>query len=355
LNANRLKYILSALVVALFAQLVAGASAPRGAVFGATADPALRAGRAADTALRPETMPQAAEPAAGERAARRRARTENRRRVVRDSTLRQERDSLFAVRVDSLVARRSDSLERAARRDTAKRPRAAAALLDAPITSRNTDSLVYDVRNKRIYIYNEGDVTYQKSNLKADYIRIDMDSKIVHAYGTVQARTWYEIRANRSLTGAEKSYTGREKHRFALTFGTKRVNFYGNSRIYGGDCDKIIEEFPLSVPGVFTLPVTLVRETYRQYEPIPVERSAEELQSEMEAELRGYLDSLVEDGSVMSASVRFSEKNGVLTATLSAECLEDIGRTVLMDAGEIEQIRMENAARRAAGEDQSND
>lgn len=181
------------------------------------------------------------------------------------------------------------------------------------------------------------------------------DTQIVHAYGTVQARTWYEIRANRSLTGAEKSYTGREKHRFALTFGTKRVNFYGNSRIYGGDCDKIIEEFPLSVPGVFTLPVTLVRETYRQYEPIPVERSAEELQSEMEAELRDYLDSLVEDGSVMSASVRFSEKNGVLTATLSAECLEDIGRTVLMDAGEIEQIRMENAARRAAGEDQSND
>ena len=206
MNANRLKYILSALVVALFAQLVTGASAPRGAVFGATADPALRAGRAADTALRPETMPQAVEPAAGERAARRRARTENRRRVVRDSMLRQERDSLFAVRVDSLVARRSDSLERAARRDTAKRPRAAAALLDAPITSRNTDSLVYDVRNKRIYIYNEGDVTYQKSNLKADYIRIDMDSKIVHAYGKADTLEGKPVVTKPEFTEGSESY-----------------------------------------------------------------------------------------------------------------------------------------------------
>lgn len=178
------------------------------------------------------------------------------------------------------------------------------------------------------------------------------DTQIVHAYGTVQARTWYELRANRSLTETEKVYTGRERSRLALTFGTKRVNFYTNSRIYDGKCDKIIKEYPLSVPGVFTLPVTLVRETYAQYEPTPVERSAEVLRAEMEAELRAYLDTLIDGGSVTSCTVRFSERDGVLTATLSAECLEDIGKLVLMDEGEVQQIRMENAARRTAGEEQ---
>jgi len=181
------------------------------------------------------------------------------------------------------------------------------------------------------------------------------DTRIVHALGTVQARTWYEIRASRPLTETKKVYTGRERHRLALTFGTKRVNFYGNSRIYDGNCDKIIKEYPLSVPGVFTLPVTLVRETYRQFTPTPTEQPVEQLQTEMEAELRAYLETLIDGGSVTEASVRFSERDGVLTATLHAECLEEIGKPVLMDEQEVEQIRMENAARRAAGEDAVND
>ena len=120
------------------------------------------------------------------------------------------------------------------------------------------------------------------------------------------------------------------------------------------NCDKIIKEYPLSVPGVFTLPVTVVRETYAQYKPTELLRGEQSLQVEMEAELRAYLDTLVQNGSVTEASVRFSERDGILTATLHAECLEDIGETVLMDDGEVQQIRMENAARRA-GEERTND
>ena len=39
------------------------------------------------------------------------------------------------------------------------------------------------MRNKRVYVYNEGDVTYQNRNLKADYMQIDMDTKLIYAYG----------------------------------------------------------------------------------------------------------------------------------------------------------------------------
>ena len=57
------------------------------------------------------------------------------------------------------------------------------AFLDDPIMGKNTDSLVYDVRNKLVYIYNAGDITYQTSNLKADYMKIDMSDKMIYAYG----------------------------------------------------------------------------------------------------------------------------------------------------------------------------
>ncbi len=51
------------------------------------------------------------------------------------------------------------------------------------INGKNTDSLFYDVRNKRVYIYNQGDVQYGNMGLKADYMQIDMDKKEIYAHG----------------------------------------------------------------------------------------------------------------------------------------------------------------------------
>ena len=61
--------------------------------------------------------------------------------------------------------------------------RAQSSFLDDIIKGKNTDSLVYDVRNKLVYIYNQGDVDYQDLNLKADFMRINMDNKEIYAYG----------------------------------------------------------------------------------------------------------------------------------------------------------------------------
>ena len=64
----------------------------------------------------------------------------------------------MAQKADSPGAARPDSLAAATlRRDSVKTPRPAGAFLDDPITGKNTDSLVYDVRNKLVYIYNKGD------------------------------------------------------------------------------------------------------------------------------------------------------------------------------------------------------
>ncbi len=72
------------------------------------------------------------------------------------------------------MAQKADSLASRSGSDTTRNPRAARPFLDDQLSGKNTDSLVYDVRNKRVYVYNEGDVTYQNRNLKADYMQIDM-------------------------------------------------------------------------------------------------------------------------------------------------------------------------------------
>ena len=61
--------------------------------------------------------------------------------------------------------------------------RQAKAALTMPITGRATDSLHYDLRTKRVYLYEKGEVTYDKFNLKADFMDIDLNTNNVLAYG----------------------------------------------------------------------------------------------------------------------------------------------------------------------------
>lgn len=112
---------------------------------------------------------------------------------LKDSLLRA--DSLR--RADSLV--RSDSLRRnglfpGVVPDSLLRPADTVyhkPFLDDVISGKNEDSLVYQVQKKIVYIYEKGDVKYQKMNLKADFMRINMDNKEIYAYGrpdTVQLK-----------------------------------------------------------------------------------------------------------------------------------------------------------------------
>ena len=57
------------------------------------------------------------------------------------------------------------------------------AALEAPITGKNKDSLVFNVRDKMVYIYREGDVKYQSMQMKADFMAINMDTRQIRAYG----------------------------------------------------------------------------------------------------------------------------------------------------------------------------
>ncbi len=200
-------------MILLFAQIVLGGGAPhttRNPAPGDTVPVPFRA-----DAIRPDTSARPPFVTPSRREARRQAREEARRREAFNALPQEEKDSLFSAQVDSLVAQKADSPGAARpdslaadtlRRDSVKTPRPAGAFLDDPITGKNTDSLVYDVRNKLVYIYNKGDVTYQNSNLKADYMRIDMDSKMVYAYGKPDTLDGKDIVTKPEFTEGSATY-----------------------------------------------------------------------------------------------------------------------------------------------------
>jgi similar to stage IV sporulation protein len=149
--------------------------------------------------------------------------------------------------------------------------------------------------------------------------------RLVHALADVTARTWYEITAAAPLKYWEKVYTGRESTKYALILGTKRINFYLNSGIPEANCDKIITVEQLKLENIFALPVKLVRETCLEFETRTVSEDRDRVRSRLEARLMSnLLERIGREGKVVSSDYSFSEKNGLLTVTLRAQCTEQI-------------------------------
>ena len=97
---------------------------------------------------------------------------------VSDTVAAALRDSLSGGSADSLASHTlsGDSIRPG---DTVYRK----PFLDDIISGKNQDSLVYDVRNKQVHIFEKGDINYQNMNMKGDYMRVDMDHREIFAHG----------------------------------------------------------------------------------------------------------------------------------------------------------------------------
>ena len=155
--------------------------------------------------------------------------------------------------------------------------------------------------------------------LRTDYVR---------ARGEVWARTWRTLTAAVPDTDTGKAYTGKEKTRYALLLGAKRVNFYHRAGISFPDYDKITTVHPLTLPNGLELPLGWVKETYVEYVPEERETDLAAAEAALKAALEARLASEVADGQILEKSWSSARENGLLTVTLTAECLEEIGVTV---------------------------
>ena len=97
--------------------------------------------------------------------------------------------------IDSLLVLPEDTLGKRPERN----------FLDEIISGKNKDSLYYDVRGKIVHIYEQGDVTYGNMNMKADYMKVTMDTKEILAYGKADTSAYGHTRPE--FTDAGSSYT----------------------------------------------------------------------------------------------------------------------------------------------------
>ena len=147
-----------------------------------------------------------------------------------------------------------------------------------------------------------------------------------HARGRVWARTWRFLTAAIPVETAVKEYTGAEKSVWSLNFLGRRVKIFGKTSISWAMYDKITTVNQAVLPGGEGLPLSLSRETFREYTPRTVEVDREAAQALLEEQLLEQLNVLIgEDGTVESTQFAARVSGGRLEVTLTAQCLEEIG------------------------------
>ena len=138
----RTKYLLSVAVILLFVQFVFG-SVP--------------------TLLAPN-------PSVGTSEQNQQDSTRNRRRELRQAQ--RQNSQRETVQADTLEIQ-VDTTEQTPKK----------ASLNKIISGKAKDSLYYDMRNKKVYMYEESQVTYDNMTLSADFVNIDLDKKNIYAFG----------------------------------------------------------------------------------------------------------------------------------------------------------------------------
>ena len=154
-----------------------------------------------------------------------------------------------------------------------------------------------------------------------------------HARGRVWARTWRQMTAVLPLEMQVKEWTDREKTRVAVNFFGTRVEFFGNSSISDGFCDKITSVRRAVLPGGLELPVFLIVERYREYDLNTVCAQQDAAIDLLREAIKKNLSDLVgETGQVVSVSYETRVADGFVWVTAVGECLEEIGQELCVEA-----------------------
>ncbi|MBQ8935563.1 MAG: sporulation protein YqfD [Oscillospiraceae bacterium] len=150
----------------------------------------------------------------------------------------------------------------------------------------------------------------------------------VRAKGQIWAVTERTLAASTPLSALRTEEDGEMRRRWGLEFLGRRFNFYGNSSNYDRECAKISILYPITLPTGQTLPFGLWQTDWTSWSETPVPVNPESAAQFLQGTLTRRLETLLGDGEILDAQWQTEQREGVMTVTLHARCLEQIGITV---------------------------
>ena len=148
----------------------------------------------------------------------------------------------------------------------------------------------------------------------------------VQAEGEILAQTQRLLEAVTPETYLRKGEIIGTKRALSLLLGKKRIFFWKDSGILEGSCDRIQEDYPLTLPGRFRLPVSLRVETYEIRKNTSAKLTGAEASALLEAFAARYLPQQMIGGQILEAQQKVLLEKGVYRLRGGYLCQEMLGR-----------------------------
>lgn len=170
-----------------------------------------------------------------------------------------------------------------------------------------------------------GQVVKAGQILVSGYLDCGMVTKTTQACAEVRALTFRELELIAPSPSATKGELVANEHRYSLKIGKKLIKFYKDSGNLGTGCGKIYLEEYVRLPGGFTLPIAIVKETtqYYKYEQTPVVADWDTWLTDF---ARTHLKDQLVSGEIISEETALNPMDGACYLYGKFACVEMIGQ-----------------------------
>ena len=171
-----------------------------------------------------------------------------------------------------------------------------------------------------------GDTVIQGQLLVSGYTDCGMIIRATRAEGEIVAQTNREITA---IMPAEYTFAATDSeilYQFSMILGKKRINLWKDSRISDTGCGRMYEEYFVSLPGGFQLPMAFCVDRYISYDLQQSVLPETDAQNQLQIFSESYLLGQMVAGRILQKQHRLTFSGGLYKLKSNYVCTETIGR-----------------------------
>lgn len=154
------------------------------------------------------------------------------------------------------------------------------------------------------------------------------------AEGEIYGQTRRSFRAVTPVFSGSTRRNGTQIKKYSLILGKKRINLWKDSGIWDATCDRMYEEYYITLPGGFRLPAALAVERYDDWDLTPREIAQAEAEALLSDFAEAQLMKSMIAGKISSMETSVSGEAGLWILAGEYRCVELIGIRQRLQNGE---------------------
>ena len=179
-----------------------------------------------------------------------------------------------------------------------------------------------------------GEIVKEGQLLISGYADHGICIRITGAEGEIFAQTNRKLESMAPLQCLQREGAQNSSRRFSLLLGKKRINLWKDSRIWDATCGRMYEEYYLTLPGGFQLPIALAVDTFLCGKTVASEWPESYMETALKDHARKTVLAQTVAGSILREEHTFSLGSGICGIRSRFQCSEMIGRVITEEIGD---------------------